>query len=77
MSARRSALENRDHAHAAGPEQALEVLGRPERFTSREGTGLVAVPVEGEPSRELALVWRKGTARGPEFRLLAKALTRV
>ncbi len=42
-----------------------------------KGTGLVAVPVEGEPARELALVWRKGTARGPEFRLLAKALTRV
>lgn len=42
-----------------------------------KGTGLVAVPVDGEPSRELALVWRKGTARGPEFRLLAKALARV
>lgn len=42
-----------------------------------KGTGLVAVPVEGEPSRELALVWRKGTARAPEFRLLAKALMRV
>jgi LysR family transcriptional regulator, hydrogen peroxide-inducible genes activator len=42
-----------------------------------KGTGLVAVPVEGEPSRELALVWRKGTARGPEFRLLANALARV
>jgi LysR family transcriptional regulator, hydrogen peroxide-inducible genes activator len=42
-----------------------------------KGTSLVAVPVEGEPSRELALVWRKGTARGPEFRLLAKALARV
>ncbi|MFM7344143.1 MAG: LysR substrate-binding domain-containing protein [Tagaea sp.] len=42
-----------------------------------KGTGLVAVPVEGEPSRELALVWRKGTARAPEFRLLAKALARV
>jgi LysR family hydrogen peroxide-inducible transcriptional activator len=42
-----------------------------------KGTGLVAVPVEGEPSRELALIWRKGTARAPEFRLLAKALARV
>jgi LysR family transcriptional regulator, hydrogen peroxide-inducible genes activator len=42
-----------------------------------KGTGLVAVSVEGEPSRELALVWRKGTARAPEFRLLAKALARV
>lgn len=42
-----------------------------------KGTGLVAVSVEGEPSRELALIWRKGTARGPEFRLLAKALARV
>ncbi|MCA3267517.1 MAG: hydrogen peroxide-inducible genes activator [Azospirillum sp.] len=39
-----------------------------------KGTALAAVPVDGAPSRELALVWRKGTARAPEFRLLADAL---
>jgi LysR family hydrogen peroxide-inducible transcriptional activator len=42
-----------------------------------KGTGLVSVPIAGNPARELGLVWRKGTARGPEFRLLAKALARV
>ncbi|MCA0448839.1 MAG: LysR family transcriptional regulator [Proteobacteria bacterium] len=40
------------------------------------GTDLVAVPVDGDPSRELGLVWRKGTARAAEFRLLAQAIAR-
>jgi LysR family transcriptional regulator, hydrogen peroxide-inducible genes activator len=40
-----------------------------------EGTGIVARPLAAEhPSRRIALVWRKGSPREKEFRLLAEAL---
>lgn len=40
-----------------------------------KGTGLASRPLSGEaPSRELALVWRKGTLRRGEFELLGKEL---
>ena len=38
-------------------------------------TGIVARPLDAEhPSRHIALVWRKGSPREKEFRLLAEAL---
>jgi LysR family transcriptional regulator, hydrogen peroxide-inducible genes activator len=40
-----------------------------------EGTNVVARPLDAEhPSRRIALVWRKGSPREKEFRLLAGAL---
>ena len=40
-----------------------------------KGTGLVTRPLSGEaPGREIALVWRKGTLRRPEFELLGKEI---
>ncbi len=40
-----------------------------------KGTGLAARPLEKQaPSREIALVWRKGTLRKREFELLGKEL---
>ncbi|HEV2818202.1 MAG TPA: hydrogen peroxide-inducible genes activator [Allosphingosinicella sp.] len=40
-----------------------------------EGTGVVARRLDADhPSRRIALVWRKGSPRGKEFRLLADAL---
>ena len=40
-----------------------------------EGTHVVARPLDAEhPSRRIALVWRKGSPREKEFRLLADAL---
>jgi len=43
-----------------------------------KGTRLVTRPVAGpEPAREIALVWRRGTARREEFRLLAKEIARL
>ncbi len=39
------------------------------------GTGLLARPVTGGASRTIALVWRKGSPRAEEFRLLGAALT--
>ena len=40
-----------------------------------DNTGVVARPLDAEhPTREIALVWRKGSPRGKEFRLLADAL---
>jgi LysR family hydrogen peroxide-inducible transcriptional activator len=43
-----------------------------------KGTRLVTRAVAGpEPAREIALVWRRGTARGEEFRLLAKEIARL
>jgi len=40
-----------------------------------EGTGVVARKLEADhPSRRIALVWRKGSPRANEFRLLAEAL---
>ena len=50
------------------PEMAVEagLLG---------GTGVVARPLDAEhPSRRIALVWRRGSPREKEFRLLADAL---
>lgn len=39
------------------------------------GTGVVARPLDAEhPSRRIALVWRRGSPRDKEFRLLADAL---
>jgi LysR family transcriptional regulator, hydrogen peroxide-inducible genes activator len=39
------------------------------------GTGVVARPLEADhPSRRIALIWRKGSPREKEFRLLADAL---
>jgi LysR family hydrogen peroxide-inducible transcriptional activator len=43
-----------------------------------KGTDIVARPLEVEqPQRDVALIWRKGTARGAEFRLLAQELKRL
>lgn len=40
-----------------------------------DGTGVVARPLEAEhPARKIALVWRKGSPREKEFRLLAETL---
>lgn len=40
-----------------------------------EGTNVVARPLKSDaPNREIALVWRKGSPRGDEFRLLAEEL---
>jgi LysR family transcriptional regulator, hydrogen peroxide-inducible genes activator len=40
------------------------------------GTSLVTRPLLGEtPARKIGLVWRRGTGRRKEFRLLAKELT--
>jgi len=41
------------------------------------GTDLVSVPVADDPARDLGLVWRKGTARRPEFELLGAALAKA
>lgn len=38
------------------------------------GTGLVARPLTGGAARTVALVWRTGSLRGAEFRLLGEAL---
>ena len=43
-----------------------------------KGTEMVARPVEvDKPERDIALVWRKGTARKEEFQLLAREITRL
>jgi LysR family hydrogen peroxide-inducible transcriptional activator len=50
------------------PEMAIDagILG---------GTGIVARPLEADhPSRRIALIWRKGSPREKEFRILADAL---
>ncbi len=40
-----------------------------------EGTGVVARPLDSaHPARRIALVWRKASPRGAEFKLLAEAL---
>lgn len=40
-----------------------------------EGTNVIARPLKSDtPNREIALVWRKGSPRGEEFRLLAEEL---
>ena len=42
------------------------------------GTTLTVLPTTGEPpSREIGLVWRRGTARQREFELLASVLTQL
>ena len=42
------------------------------------GTRLVALPMDGDaPTRRIALVWRRGTARRAEFERLAQALRDV
>jgi LysR family hydrogen peroxide-inducible transcriptional activator len=41
-----------------------------------QGTNLVTRPLlADEPAREIGLVWRRGTGRRGEFRLLAKELS--
>jgi len=43
-----------------------------------KGTALTVLPTSGElPSREIGLVWRRGTGRRREFELLASALTQL
>jgi LysR family hydrogen peroxide-inducible transcriptional activator len=43
-----------------------------------KGTKLVARPVEVDhPERDIALIWRKGTARKEEFQLLAREIARL
>jgi LysR family hydrogen peroxide-inducible transcriptional activator len=43
-----------------------------------KGTTLTVLPTAGEPaSREIGLVWRRGTARRREFELLAPLLTQL
>jgi LysR family hydrogen peroxide-inducible transcriptional activator len=39
-----------------------------------DGTGLVARPLSGGAARTIALAWRIGSPRGPEFRLLGDAM---
>src|ERR1700730_11073027 len=42
------------------------------------GTALTVLPTTGEPpSREIGLVWRRGTGRQREFELLASVLTQL
>ncbi len=36
------------------------------------GSGLVARPLKGEPSRRIALAWRRSSARKAEFRTLGR-----
>jgi LysR family transcriptional regulator, hydrogen peroxide-inducible genes activator len=43
-----------------------------------KGTTLTVLPIAGEPtSREIGLVWRRGTGRRREFELLAPVLTQL
>jgi LysR family hydrogen peroxide-inducible transcriptional activator len=43
-----------------------------------KGSGLVTRPVAADaPARDIALVWRKGTARREEFQLLAREIGRL
>jgi len=43
-----------------------------------KGTDIVARPLDSEqPARDIALVWRKGTARTAEFQLMARELRRL
>ena len=43
-----------------------------------EGTRVIARPLDAEhPARRIALVWRRGSPREKEFRLLAEALKKV
>jgi LysR family hydrogen peroxide-inducible transcriptional activator len=43
-----------------------------------KGTGLVLKPIATDaPSRDIALVWRKGTARRAEFQLLGREIARL
>lgn len=39
-----------------------------------DGTGLIARPLTGHPSRTVAMIWRPGSPRAAEFRLLADGL---
>jgi len=41
------------------------------------GTRLVAQPLAGRPARQVGLVWRYGTVRGEEFRLLGREIRRL
>ena len=40
-----------------------------------KGTTLMATPLAAAPPRQIALAWRKGTGRAPEFRLLAEKIS--
>jgi len=54
--------------------------GPPEMAVASEITpasGLVARPLEGDPSRTIALVWRRTSARKAEFRALGLYLKSV
>jgi LysR family transcriptional regulator, hydrogen peroxide-inducible genes activator len=43
-----------------------------------KGTGVIARPLEAEhPARRIALIWRKGSPREKEFRLLGEALRKA
>lgn len=42
-----------------------------------EGSGLIARPLTGGAARTVALVWRRGSPRSAEFRLLGNALAQV
>jgi LysR family transcriptional regulator, hydrogen peroxide-inducible genes activator len=39
------------------------------------GTGLITRPLVGNAARQIGLIWRRGTGRREEFRLLAKEFT--
>ena len=39
-----------------------------------KGMNLMATPLAAAPPRQIALAWRKGTGRAPEFRLLAEKI---
>lgn len=39
-----------------------------------KGTNLMATPLAAAPPRQIALAWRKGTGRAPEFRLLGERI---
>jgi LysR family hydrogen peroxide-inducible transcriptional activator len=43
-----------------------------------ERTGVVARPLDADhPARRIALVWRRGSPREKEFRILAETLARL
>jgi LysR family hydrogen peroxide-inducible transcriptional activator len=42
-----------------------------------KGTSLMATPLAAAPPRQIALAWRKGSGRAPEFRLLGEKIAAI
>lgn len=53
----------------------LPAMAAPTEITAT--SGLVAIPLEGEPARTIALAWRRSSARKTEFRALGDYLKRA